>query len=1023
MFIRKPEGYYVLGIDLGVASVGLALIETRFGEICHSSVRIFSEGMTGSEKDWENGKEVSNATVRREARGQRRQTERRKRRIKKVFHLLRSYDWLPDVSGPNIQDALNALDLELANRYGQHHNLPYFLRARGLDEKLSLTELGRAIYHLAQRRGFLSNRKLAPKKDDDMGKVYAGIDSLREEVSSSGKRTLGEYFASLDPEEQKIRGRYTYRDMYVQEFQHLWAAQQNHHPEELTAVRQATLFRALFFQRPLKDQSHLIGHCDLEEKEQRAPMYLLSVQRYRFLTALNNLRLAGPGAVSREISADERQAIIEKLGQCAKLSFTEIRKMLGVPKTFKFSIEEGGETKIPGNLTASLIYGVCPALWTGLDQASRDRLVDVLKRLESVESLDDRALALRNHWDVSDDEIDKLLSLKLPSEYASISLRAINRLLPLLEEGLTFAAAKHQLYPETDNCQVESFLPQVKDVFREIRNPAVLRSLSEMRKCVNAYIRHFGKPDEIHIELARDLRRSKGDRAAMTKEIRQNELARKKAYAALIENGIPNPSRWEVEKFLLWEECRRECPYSGKAISFHSLFVEQQFEVEHIIPYSRCLDDSRANRTLAHVEYNRIKGNRTPVEAFCGREDWPEMKGRFARFARTAKLRRFLMTETDAAELLKDFTERQLNDTKYASKLAAKYLARLYGGKSDETGMRVLSCAGKVTSALRRVWDMNRVLNVVPEKSRDDHRHHAVDAVAIALCSSKWIKALSDASAKTLHRRPLRSALLADPWPGFRDDLNQKIHEQTPVSHRPKRKLSAALHGDTIYSRPQIHNGKAVFHLRKPVFNLESEADIGKIVDPVIRECVREKFLEVGRDAKRLEHDVPRMRSGVPIRTVRVRQTSVSAVALGTGAAKRYVNLGGNHHMEMIAILDDDCKETGYEASVVSYLEANQRKRRAEPIVKRDHGLNRRFLFSLSAGDIVQYGRNGQTLGFWLVRGVTTDQKGRLDLCRLTDARIKSEQERERPTAAAFLKAKGRKVNIAPIGTWTYAND
>ncbi len=1025
-FTRKPDGHYVLGIDLGSASVGLALLETNSGEIVHTSVRVFPAGMTGSENDWENGKEVSNAAQRRLARGQRRQSERRKRRIKKVFHLLRSYGWLPDVSGTSIQPALNTLDKSLADKHGEHKLLPYFLRARGLDHKLDLMEFGRAIYHLAQRRGFLSNRKTIPKDDEDSGVVYAGIDSIRSEIKANGKRTLGEYFASLDPAAQKVRRNWTHRDMFVQEFALLWAAQQHFYPEELSSLRQDAVFNAIFFQRPLKDQSNLVGHCDLEPTERRAAMRLLAVQKYRYLTALNNLRLYDSKQTERLISPAERAQVLTRLDVSAKLTFAEIRKILGVKNSFRFSIEEGGEKQIPGNATASRIYEIAPAFWMQLNEAAKTDLVEDIgdgERFPTDEGVDQ---CLREKWGLSKEEADAMSRIRLPAEYASLSLKAIQAILPLLEAGATYAAAKHQLYPEIDKVPIVNALPPVKAVFREIRNPAVLRSLTEMRKCVNAYLRHFGKPDAVHVELARELRRSKGERSDMTKLNRDNEKARERAKADLAVKGLSNPSPNDIEKYLLWEECRHTCPYSGLAISFESIFVEPRFEIEHIIPYSRSLDNGRVNKTLCHVDYNREKRNKTPVEAFGSRDDWPEMVKRMGSFAKAAKLKRFLMTETDTEVMLTDFSARQLTDTKYASKLAAKYLSSLYGGKSDGTGMRIVTCAGAITAALRRVWDMNRVLNTVPHKSRDDHRHHAVDAVAIALCSMKWIRALSVASQNTRNPQPLRSALLADPWPGFRDELRTRILDQTRVGHRPMRKLGGALHEETIYSRPQIYNGGEVVHIRKPVTELKSESDVAAIVDAAIREAVLQKHREHGGDSKKFAQDPPRMKSGMPIKSARVRKSGATVV-IGNGPSERRVISGSNHHMELLATLNTDGAVNGFKSVVVSHLEANLRNQHGLPVVQRDHGPGHKFLFSLSEGDMVEYKSMGAPVRLCRVRGVSNQGSGLIIMSEATDARLKKEisdaKALFRPAAPVFLRAGGRKVRVDQLGNLVVAND
>ncbi len=194
---------YILGIDLGSNSLGWAIIGLIDGEpaqLIRAGTRVFEAGMEG---DLESGREESRNLKRREARLQRRQTWRRGRRLKKIFNLLVGFRLLPasDAADANLrlessegrQDFLNALDQRiLASEWFKakasssqfpepEQTLPYILRAAALDEPLEPHFLGRALYHLAQRRGFLSNRKqVSKKKDDDGGAVKQGIAELCE---------------------------------------------------------------------------------------------------------------------------------------------------------------------------------------------------------------------------------------------------------------------------------------------------------------------------------------------------------------------------------------------------------------------------------------------------------------------------------------------------------------------------------------------------------------------------------------------------------------------------------------------------------------------------------------------------------------------------------------------------------------------------------------------------------------------------------------------------------------------------
>ncbi|HHB75778.1 MAG TPA: CRISPR-associated protein Csn1, partial [Desulfobulbus sp.] len=253
---------FILGLDLGTNSLGWSLVDPKEEEIVAMGCRIFSPAVTG---DIDSGKEESNAATRREARQIRRQLWRRRRRKKKLFLLLQRSGLLP--SGPSQTGELRHQIIEkldtnikiLLKDKGYEnvdHLLPYLLRKNGVTEKLSLLELGRALYHLGQRRGFESNRK--QQNDDQSGVVREQIAGLRLELKDSGCRTLGQYFASLDPEKVRIRERYTHRSMYKEEFNLIWNTQAEFYPEALTGGLREEIYHALFFQRKLKNQKYLV---------------------------------------------------------------------------------------------------------------------------------------------------------------------------------------------------------------------------------------------------------------------------------------------------------------------------------------------------------------------------------------------------------------------------------------------------------------------------------------------------------------------------------------------------------------------------------------------------------------------------------------------------------------------------------------------------------------------------------------------------------------------------------------------
>ena len=1025
--VKNRMRKYILGIDLGVNSLGAALIDSENQAIVWTGVRIFSGPFEG---DYSSGIEESRARQRRTKRQLRRQIDRRRRRLQRVFTLLQRFGLLP--SGER-RTVLPALDAELRKRYPETETLPYFLRGRALDVKLEPFEIGRCLYHLAQRRGFQGRAAFADPEEKSGGKFGDEMKGLWNEICSSGARTLGEFLARQPAREVRLRGRHTHRLMYEQEFNLIWDAQKQHHPEILTPEHKALLFQALFFQRPLKSATHLIGDCSLERGEKRAPCWTLQVQRFRVLSAVNNLRVVEPSGKIRPLEPQERELLAAESLRREQLKFSTIRRILKLDKDCRFTVEEGGEDCIPGNATSARIYKVMGDEWLKWPQDRQEALVAILGDTSRYPTDDDLVKELVTALGLPPENATRLCAVALPTGYASISLDAIAKVKPSLEKGMTFAEARRILWPEdfTEKPPL-ALLPPVcdTDLKRELRNPAVLRALSELRKVVNAVIREFGKPVSIHIELSRDLKRNRKERQQESERMRSRERARSQARTALAPYYGENVPNREIEKYLLWEECGHRCPYTGEVVALSDLFGPYpRFEVEHIIPFDRCLDDSFQNKTLCEINKNREKGKRTPWEAFGHTPEWPSMVERVRAFGNSAKLRRFIIRETEAERLLEEFSSRQLNDARYASRLAARYLGLLYGIQGSDN-RRIIVCAGAVTAYLRQEWDLNRILSAQPVKSREDHRHHAVDALAVALATPAQIKALAECASRAPQVGRRRFAPLPDPWPGFRDQARRAILG-TLVSHRPQRKLKAALHEDTYYSPPVERDGKLSVRCRKPVNSLSAN-EINAIVDPTVRETVRKAWEEVGRDSKKLLNNWPLLQTRrgdlVPIKRVRYYKTQqVQPIAAEDPARTRYVIPGGNHHMEIWAVLDRSTgKPIKWASETISVLEAHRRYRQGSPIIQRDHGPDTRFCFSLSEGDLVKTRRSERdSERIWYVRSVKAD--GRVVMSPATDARKKEDISKSgelwQVSVNPLMRLGAAKVVVTPLGKVIYAHD
>jgi len=1146
---------YVLGIDLGAHSLGWAVLPLDPGGnpcgIERVGVRTFEAGVEASYDEMMRGKQKSKAANRRSKRGPRRQFWRRAWRRYKVMKCLIAHGLLRDpgqldIRKPAEQDRfIKDIDDELRKRLRPAKDdprrqlweqvWPYELRASALARKLDPLELGRAFYHLAQRRGFLSNRKTdAPdaeedqpkkprkrKKDtareaanpvdraeqdgkDDPKKVKAAIDKLSQDMQAARVRTLGEFFARhVNPEERRIRQRWTSRAMYQTEFDAICDAQSAYYPglAEKGDFR-SELHDAIFFQRPLKPCGHLVGHCDLEPDRKRALQAIPLAQEFRLLQKLNDLTVLEPGKNQhRSLTPPEREDLLDALSTQGEMTFKEIRKLLKFvePKVNKeteeieqighqFRHEAGGEEKLPGDRTASKILA-CEKKASGIAQRwhdmsdGREELVLALVNFENNEAL---AENLIERFDFSPDQATALSKIRLEESRCSLSRRAMERLLPLMRRGIHFKSAEKEVYGSAveRRTAVLDFLPRLlatdqehvpltadRPAFkkrRDLPNPAVARALAELRKVVNAIIRrHKKKPTRIHVELAREAKKTplRREIAWKNNRLRQDErVAAENAIKMCKEIGISEPRPDDILKWLLAVECNWTCPYTGEksgTITPKSLFSSPQFDIEHIVPLSLSRDNSFDNLTLCDAEYNRnIKRKQIPYAVESGNaERWQQILERVKRFKRqkravrnpnrkaknrvivedrpNSKHERFAWTPEQVKEFYGDeFTPRQLTDAQYASKLAAEYLGMLYGGVIDETGKRrVQVSSGAVTATLRAEWNLNGVIPSLPdspshkalgdirrdEKLRTDHRHHAIDAIVIALSSPKAVKELSDAARKVeqaeLRRQDIRDsqgkrrtryAEMDPPWgtkESFATHIRSAIAEIT-ISRRPEHKIQGPFHAETNYSREINQNGVTTRRQRIKVTDLSARDIEGDaIADPTVRKAIRDKWRELGGGEPKkvfaIAENHPRLparpgRQSPTIHTVRI-NVSVSPITVGHGSRQRFVVSGKDtlHHTLIVEVKDRRGRPV-WKDRPVDRLTTHRRLARKRPIVRSKwrHGVT--FIMALCKDDCIEMDDGTGGRAVYVVKAISKrDIKVRLHLDARTDEQIAAAGQRQ----------------------------
>ena len=966
-------GKTILGLDLGSNSLGWALLSAdgsgQPSGIIDAGVRIFPKAVEDKTPTPKNQK-------RRESRLARRTIQRRSRRKSRLLNYLIKLNLLPaELHGnPQPEGILNGL------------GDPYQLRARALDHDLTPHELGRVLLHFAQRRGFLSNKKTLLGRDmlDDPDVIAvlgeeegqsdsdgseesafkADISLLRAEIKDGGFRTLGEFLASKPVHECK-RNRHdehirTDRRMYMDELGLIFARQSSCHPI-LTEEVQGEIEDIVFFQRPLKLKKDRVGRCSLEPSKKRSAIARLEYQRFRYLQDINNLQYFCQNS-DQWVRLNEADR--EKLGALFEVSdgltFARIGKELGLQRGTSFNLDSGVK-KLKGNTTSAAIRAALPE-WDELASEVQFSLVEDLISIKKKSALKRR---LMRHWGFTGKVALGLCLVELEPEHGQVSLKAIGKLMPHLVAGMVFSDARQAAGYGYEVAEIVA-----KDKLGrppEIPNPIVSKGLSELRRVVNAIIAEHGRPDTIRIEMARDLEMNTTKYKKFVSQQAKNTKVNDRAIEAFRDaqsspTGSRYPSRDQKIKYRLWLDQGHCCAYSGRSINLATLFTAE-IEVDHIVPYSRSLNDSYMNKVVCFAKENQVKGQRTPKDAFGADEErWNQITQALGRLPRELSSKRdaFYKTEADLSE--HDFIGSQLTDTRYMSKVAGEYLKTL--------GSEITFTRGIMTSWLRRQWRLNDLIGSTAEKERSDHRHHAIDAVVTACIDRQMYKSLVDIS-RDLERG--QSGLTMDdvyidpPISTIREELDGHLGGMI-VSHVPQRKISGALHEDTGVGF--VNNVGTVYRKRLDE-NFDAKGAL-KIIDPVVRSRVLEHLAKHNGKAKeafapgfKLTH----VDGQTLIKRVRVVQAKTTKEALekgkfgvmnSSGNVFKWHAYGNLHHVEVLRSQSTGKIQSVFVTAAEAAARARGVGRPAAAVITSDWGDEYELLFALHINELVQVTIKGE---------------------------------------------------------------
>ena len=980
-------GLYRLGIDVGSNSLGWFVVWLNDqGEpigLGPGGVRIYPDGRDPKSKE-------SNAADRRVARGLRRRRDRYLKRRETLLKLLVAHGLMP--ADAAARKALESLD-------------PYELRAKALDETLPAHHVGRALFHLNQRRGFLSNRKTEKKKDSEAGAIKVAAGKLQEAMQTSGARTLGEFLAGRHRVRAAVRARnrstgakaeydfYPTRQMLLDEFEAIWSKQARHHPS-MTPEAKAAIHHAVFYQRPLKQPP--VGKCSLDPAKDKDDVegFRCSwahplAQRFRIWQEVRNLAVVETGQPQRPLKKEEGDKVALALIQNNTLSFDKIRGLLKLPPEAKLNLESEKRDRLNGDETAAKLAhkSLFGKAWRAL---SLDRQIEIVTRLEAEPDPTTLIGWLVTHAGLDGETADRVASAFLPDGHSRLGLRAIRKILPYMEGGMNYADAAreagydHALLPDgvlspngrlpyygewLQNDVLGSGDPQDPNDKRWGRfpNPTVHIGLGQLRRVVNALIAEHGAPAEVAIEMTRGFKLSPKKLAELEAEQAKNQRKNEQRAEEIRNHGQQVNAR-NLLKMRLWEELNqkdpldRRCPYTGEVIGIARLLSDET-DIDHLVPFSESWDDSAANKVVCMRTANRDKGKRTPFEAFgtsptlSGRRyDWKEIsllasalpKGKRWRFDPDARQR---------FDLLGGFQARQLNETGWLARVAKRYLAAV----ADPNKIHVLP--GKLTAMIRGKWGFNDLLpdhNYSDAKNRKDHRHHAIDALVAALTDRKLLNRMS--SAYDDERQKIDIPL---PWDRLREDLEAALRTMI-VSHKPDHGAQAQLHEDTAYGtvKEPDQEGGANLVYRKGFIDL-NEKEIGRIRDRRLRDLVLahvETEKRAGKDVKAalqsfaVRTDILGLPRGV--RHVRLLKPEkpeyLVPIRDRSGKLYKYYSAGENAFVDVFELADGK-----WAGEAMSVFRANQAD--CKPRWRTRHA-DASLVMRVSKGDLISVDRDGKRM-------------------------------------------------------------
>jgi CRISPR-associated endonuclease Csn1 len=900
----------ILGLDLGTNSIGWALIEVDENNI---PIRIIAMGSriiplsTSDKEEFERGLAITKNQSRTTARTQRKGYDRKQLKKSDLKKLLIKYDIFPT------EELLKLPMLDLWKLRSDSANPNENISAEQLGRILYMLNQKRG--YKSARSEANADKKDTDYVQAVKGR-YAQLKDKNQTIGQFFYEGLSK--ATITNSYFRVKEEVYPREAYIEEFDTIINAQKDKHDFLTDEVIHQLRNEIIYFQRKLKSQKGLVSVCEFEGFEKTvfdkaknknktvfvgpkvAPKTSPLFQLCRIWEVVNTitLKIKNPEGSKYKWgekipTLEEKEVLVDYLFTHENLSFAKLLEILNLKKDDVYVNKQilkgikGNETYaklhsilgenellnfdvsiVPSERTSMLVdkkTGEILEERAGLElevSLEKEPLYQLWHTIYSIKDLDECKNALIKRFGFDDEIAEKLSKIDFNKQaFGNKSNKSMRKILPFLMEGYDYSQAcslagyNHSNSLTKDEREQQITFDRLELLPKNsLRQPIVEKILNQMINVVNAILEQYGKPSEIRIELARELKQSKDERNEADLQNSKNKKLNEEISKRLAELGLPVTKRYiqkykfifpSLSKSLKDAKVNNQCIYCGESFNLTEALSGDAYDVDHIVPKALLFDDSQTNKVLVHRKCNSTKTNQTAYDYIATKgeeqvriyservDDW--FKRGIISYSKMQRLkvshkeyleRKKIGKETESdKKLWKNFIDRQLRDTQYIARKSREILQKVCNN--------VTTTEGGVTAKLRNLWGWDDVLmnlqmpkykelgqTVIKEwtsehgkrkhqkeeienwTKRDDHRHHAIDALVIACTKQGFIQRINTLNSSET-KDELRKAIEEQ------KKLGGKSFNENDYEHQHKEKLT--LLDDYLRSqKPPMFNTKYV---------------------------------------------------------------------------------------------------------------------------------------------------------------------------------------------------------------------